>query len=96
MAVLAMQDAIRRRVLQRALEIVGGRSVLLARLGVAEHTLEFWLSGRALIPDRAFYVLVDIVLEEGVARAAQDRRTQPRAPLAGADLENEPLASRRG
>ena len=82
-----MRPELRRRVLQRALNIVGGRSALRARLGVADHSLEFWLTGRATVPDRIFDTAVDLVLQDDIARAAQDRRGEPRGALSARDPE---------
>jgi len=62
------------RLLRRACDIVGGRERLAARLEVELHSLEFWLSGRATPPERVFMTVVDLVLEDDIARAAQDRR----------------------
>jgi DNA-binding transcriptional regulator YdaS (Cro superfamily) len=84
-----MRAELRKRVLQRALKIVGGRSALRARLGVADHSLEFWLTGRASVPDRVLDIAVDLVLEDDVARAAQDRRADPRGALAARDTEKQ-------
>ena len=79
------------KLLARAMEIVGGRIQLLARLGATEHALSFWLAGRAVIPLAVFLKVVDIVLEDDLARKAQDRRTRPR-PMAAAN-EDDPGAS---
>jgi hypothetical protein len=62
------------RLLRRACDIVGGREQLAVRLDVELHSLEFWLSGRATPPERVFMTVVDLVLEDDIARAAQDRR----------------------
>jgi hypothetical protein len=62
------------RLLRRACDIAGGRERLAGRLDVEEHALEFWMSGRATPPERVFLAVVDIVLEDDIARAAQDRR----------------------
>lgn len=69
------------RILKRAAEICGGYSVLCARLGVSEWRLRSWLDNEAALPDQAFLVAADIVLEDDIARAAQDRRLNPRAAL---------------
>lgn len=70
----AMDRELKARLLQRAAEITGGRERLANRLGVEAHSLEFWLSGRATPPERVFLAVVDLVLEDDVARAQQDRR----------------------
>ena len=69
-----MDDHLKRRVLQRACEIAGSAAKLAERLDVEHHALEFWLSGRARPPERVFLAVVDIVLEDDLARASQDRR----------------------
>jgi DNA-binding transcriptional regulator YdaS (Cro superfamily) len=62
------------KLLRRACDIVGTRERLAAILGVEMHSLEFWMSGRATPPERIFMSVVDLVLEDDIARAAQDRR----------------------
>lgn len=64
--------------LKRAAEICGGYSVLCARLGVSEFKLRAWIEGKSPLPESAFLIAADIVLDDDVARAAQDRRTNPR------------------
>lgn len=62
------------RLLARACDIAGGRERLASRLDVDIHALEFWLSGRATPPERVFLGVIDIVLEDDIARSIQDRR----------------------
>ena len=69
-----MQRQLKARLLARACDIAGGRERLAARLDVEAHALEFWLAGRATPPDRVFMAVVDLVLEDDIARARQDRR----------------------
>ena len=69
-----MHNELKARLVQRACEIAGGRERLASRLGVELHSLEFWLSGRATPPERVFLSVVDMVLEDDIARAALDRR----------------------
>ena len=70
------------KLLGRAAEICGGWSALCVRLGVAGHSLKLWVDGKARLPERVFLKAADIILEDDIARAAQDRRTAPRnAPL---------------
>jgi DNA-binding transcriptional regulator YdaS (Cro superfamily) len=69
-----MDRELKARLMRRACDIVGGRERLAKRLGVEAHALEFWLSGRATPPERVFMSVVDLVLEDDIARAAQDRR----------------------
>ncbi len=81
-----MTRHLKRRLLERAAEIVGNNGLLSQRLDVDRHSLELWLSGRATLPDRVFQSAMDIVLRDDIARAAQDRRKAPR--------EAQPLVSR--
>ena len=69
-----MQRELKVRLLARACDILGGRERLAERLDVEAHSLEFWLAGRATPPDRVFLAVVDLVLEDDIARARQDRR----------------------
>jgi DNA-binding transcriptional regulator YdaS (Cro superfamily) len=69
-----MQRELKVRLFARACDIVGGRERLATRLDVEPHALEFWLAGRATPPDRVFMAVVDLVLEDDIARARQDRR----------------------
>jgi hypothetical protein len=74
-----MDRELRVTVLRRATDIAGGPVALRERLQVDEHSLELWLSGRATVPEWVFSLAVDMVLRDDVERAAQDRRTAPRA-----------------
>lgn len=67
------------RLLKRAMEIAGGARPLGLRLGVDEHTIVLWLEGKATMPARIFLIAADLVLEDDIARARQDRRQQPRS-----------------
>ena len=69
-----MDGELKARLLRRACEIAGGRERLATRLDVEVHALEFWMSGRATPPERVFLSVVDIVLEDDIARSNQDRR----------------------
>ena len=73
------------RLLSRAAEICGGWDALRARLGVDAHSLELWRDGSARIPERIFLAVADVILEDDIARAAQDSRAVPRD--GGAALE---------
>ena len=75
-----MTQDLRRRALERALQIVGGRTELAARLRVADYVLELWLQGRASMPASAFYEIIDVIIEDDLARASGDRRQLPRPP----------------
>jgi hypothetical protein len=73
-----MDRELRLTVLRRAADIAGGPAALRERLEVQEHALELWLADRATVPDRVFFLAVDIVVQDDMARAAQDRRATPR------------------
>ena len=66
------------RLLQRALEICGSSRALCAHLGADQHSLKVWLDGKARLPERVFLRAADIVLEDDIARAKEDRRAGPR------------------
>lgn len=75
-----MTRHLKRRLLERALEIAGSRAALAELLDVERHALDLWLAGRATLPDRVFVTATDMVLDDDIARAAQDRRRGPREP----------------
>lgn len=75
-----MTRHLKRRLLERAAEIVGDREALSELLDVDRRALDLWLAGRATLPERVFATATEIVLRDDIARAAQDRRTKPRAP----------------
>lgn len=77
--------------LKRAAEICGGYVPLAAHLGVSEFKVRSWLERKASLPDGVFLKAADIVLEDDIARAAQDRRINPRTPPAN-DPGSEPQA----
>ena len=79
------------RMLKRAAEICGGYNALCVRLGVNAYWLRAWLDGRSRLPDDVFLKAADIVLEDDIARAAQDRRINPRI-LPANDPTREPQA----
>ena len=76
------------RLLGRAAEICGGWSALCLRLGVDGHRVKLWMDGKARLPDPIFLKAADIVLEDDIARAAQDRRAAPRLGAASNDGDN--------
>jgi hypothetical protein len=65
--------------LERAAVIAGGYVRLSACLGVSDARLDLWRQARARIPDPVFLMLVDLVLQDDLSRAADDRRRRPRA-----------------
>jgi hypothetical protein len=59
----------------RALRGDAGRTRrLAAHLGVEAHAVRFWLHGRANMPDSSLVKLMDLVLQDDIARARGDRR----------------------
>lgn len=66
------------RLLERAIKIAGGMRPLSIRLGIEEGDLKFWSEDKASMPGRVFLSLADLILEDDIARAAQDRRNGPR------------------
>ena len=66
--------------LKRAAEICGSEALLCERLGITSVRLHQWIEGKARVPDGIFLKSADIVLEDDIARARQDRRSFPRAP----------------
>jgi hypothetical protein len=71
------------KLIQRAVEIAGSEEKLCQRLRAEPHAFKLWLTGRASAPADVLHGVIDIILEDDVARAAQDRRHHPRAPGAG-------------
>ena len=67
------------RLLERAQEIAGGRSALRNVLRASESELRSWMESRAKLPDGVFLKVVDLIYQDDVARAVQDRRRAPRA-----------------
>ena len=88
-----MVDQLQLKLLARAVEISGGPARLRERLGVPEHSLLLWLRGRAVMPMDVFLAVVDIILEDDLARKAQDRRVQPRPSAANDSPTDHPLPS---
>lgn len=71
---IAVDRELSRKLLQRACEVAGGAERLSERLEVDRHALEFWASGRATPPEHIIFAAIDLVLDDDIARAAQDRR----------------------
>jgi len=80
------------RLIRRAIEIAGSPAALCRRLGVDEHALLFWMGGKARMPDSAFLACADLLLNDDIARAAQDRRGQPRSAANDGDGAPGPSA----
>ena len=79
--VVALMQQLQPRLIARAVEIAGTAPQLASRLGVDEHAVRLWLTGRATPPQQVFLELVDFILADDIARAAQDRRREPRVQL---------------
>jgi hypothetical protein len=77
------------RLLKRAAEICGNPGALCSRLHVSEHSLRLWIDGKARLPEQVFLSAADIVLEDDLARAAQDRRARPRVVALPDSAANE-------
>jgi hypothetical protein len=77
-----MNQELHSRLLQRALEIVGGKAQLCRQLGIERHSLEFWLAGRATPPYEVVFAAAELVLKDDVSRASQDRRKELRETAA--------------
>jgi hypothetical protein len=71
------------KLLQRAVEIAGSEEKLCDRLEVERHSFKLWSEGRATAPQEVLYAVIDLILEDDLARAAQDRRQQPRQEESG-------------
>jgi hypothetical protein len=80
-----MNGELRRKALERAMAIAGGATALRSRFSISDHQLEHWLQGRAKVPDKVFDAAVDLILDDDIARAAQDRRQGPREALTPID-----------
>jgi hypothetical protein len=80
---------LQRKLLERAAEILGGEPTLCGKLGVSPARLRLWRGKQADLPVDVFLLLVDIVLRDDVARAAEDRREQPRAKTDGGKQPRE-------
>ena len=67
------------KLFRRALEIVGNDEATLCRKLCAEpHALKMWMRGQANAPAWVLQAVIDLIVQDGLARAAQDRRRQPR------------------
>jgi DNA-binding transcriptional regulator YdaS (Cro superfamily) len=76
------------RLLERAVEICGGRDAACSRLGVSGHSLGLWIEGKARLPNAVFLKAADLVLEDDIARASSDRRRVPRMDSSANDAGN--------
>jgi hypothetical protein len=67
------------RLFKRAVEIAGDTEKLCSRLRVEPHALQLWIEARAAPPAWVLHRVIDLILQDDLARAAQDRRQQPRS-----------------
>jgi hypothetical protein len=77
------------KLIKRAIEITGDAKKLCRQLGVNEHALQLWSDGRATAPGPVFQALIDLILEDDLARAAQDRRSHPRSVASSPQTSEE-------
>jgi hypothetical protein len=68
------------KIFKRAVEIVGDTQTLCTKLHIDAHSLQLWMEARATAPGRILQAVIDLIVDDDLARAAQDRRHQPRAP----------------
>jgi hypothetical protein len=73
--------------IERAASLLGGLDALAKHLGVPEHAVRLWSTARATAPQDVLVNLVDLILKDDIARAAQDRRSEPRRPESGAGAD---------
>lgn len=78
------------KLIKRAIEITGDAKKLCRQLGADEHALQLWLDGRATAPSPVFQALIDLILEDDLARATQDRRSRPRPADSAPEKEQDP------
>jgi hypothetical protein len=67
------------KLFKRAVEIAGDAQKLGNKLHVDPHSLHLWLEGRATAPGWVLQLVIDLIVDDDLARAAQDRRQQPRS-----------------
>jgi hypothetical protein len=70
-----MAKDLKRRVLLKALEVVGDRERLATRLGTRKLHLDSWLTGFSEPPDKFFLRAADIILEKSVTGENDSRAT---------------------
>lgn len=66
------------KLFKRAVEIAGDAQKLCTRLHIDAHALQLWMDGRATPPSWLLHAVIDLIVDDDLARAAQDRRQQPR------------------
>jgi hypothetical protein len=75
-----MMRELQPKLFKRAIEIAGDAQTLCTKLRIDPHALKLWSEGRATPPGWVLQVVIDLILADDLARAAQDRRQQPRIP----------------
>jgi hypothetical protein len=68
------------KLFKRAVEIAGDAQKLCGLLHIDPHALKLWSEGRATPPEGVFHAVIDLIVNDDLVRAAQDRRQQPRQP----------------
>ena len=68
------------KLFKRAVEIAGDVQKLCTKLHIDTHSLQLWMEARATAPGRILQAVIDLIVDDDLARAAQDRRHQPRTP----------------
>lgn len=66
------------KLFRRAVEIAGDAEKLCSKLHIDAHSLQLWSEARARAPGWVLQAVIDLIVEDDLARAAQDRRQQPR------------------
>jgi hypothetical protein len=66
------------KLFKRAVEIAGDAPKLCTKLHIDAHALRLWMDGRATPPSWVLHAVIDLIVDDDLARAAQDRRQQPR------------------
>jgi hypothetical protein len=66
------------KLFRRAVEIAGDAQKLCTKLHIEAHALQLWMAGRATPPGWVLHAVIDLIVDDDLARAAQDRRQQPR------------------
>jgi len=69
-------------VLARAAEVLGGVDELASRLEISSGVVRVWMEGKLSLPQRVFFVLVDIISEA-------DARREPEPPKGEAQREKD-------
>jgi hypothetical protein len=68
------------RTLRRARDIVGSDAALAQRLQVAEREVRYWIDGSLPIPPQAFFVAVEIIMQNDEKNENLLKACRPGAP----------------